>query len=196
VKRVFDLVVGAALLLLLTPLFITVAILIKLTSPGPIFFVQDRVGRQKRPFRFIKFRTMVQDAERRQAELEKLNEVSGPVFKIRNDPRVTRLGAFLRKTSIDELPQLINVVLGHMSLVGPRPLPIRDYQAFDADWHRRRFSVRPGMTCLWQIAGRNSIPFDRWMELDMQYIDRWSLWLDFKILAGTVPAVVSGKGAT
>lgn len=195
VKRVFDLVVGAALLILLTPLFIIVAILIKLTSPGPIFFVQDRVGRHKRPFRFIKFRTMVPDAERQQAALEKLNEVSGPVFKIRNDPRITPLGALLRKTSLDELPQLINVVLGDMSLVGPRPLPIRDYQAFDSDWHRRRFSVRPGMTCLWQIAGRNSIPFDRWMELDMQYIDRWSLWLDFKILASTLPAVVAGKGA-
>jgi exopolysaccharide biosynthesis polyprenyl glycosylphosphotransferase len=195
VKRAVDLVVAAVLLVLLTPLFILVAILIKLTSPGPVFFVQDRVGLHKRPFRFVKFRTMVEDAEHQQAALEKLNQVSGPVFKIWNDPRTTPLGAVLRKTSIDELPQLVNVVLGDMSLVGPRPLPLRDYRAFDADWHRRRFSVRPGMTCLWQIEGRNSIPFDRWMELDMQYIDQWSLWLDFKILANTLPAVVAGKGA-
>jgi exopolysaccharide biosynthesis polyprenyl glycosylphosphotransferase len=195
VKRAVDLVVAAALLVLLTPLFILVAILIKLTSPGPVFFVQDRVGLHKRSFRFVKFRTMVQDAEHQQAALEKLNQVSGPVFKIWNDPRTTALGSILRKTSIDELPQLINVVLGDMSLVGPRPLPLRDYRAFDSDWHRRRFSVRPGMTCLWQIEGRNSIPFDRWMELDMQYIDQWSLWLDFKILANTLPAVVAGKGA-
>ena len=196
VKRVFDLVVAVALLLLLTPLFVVVAILIKLTSPGPILFIQDRVGLHKRPFRFVKFRTMVQDAEKRQQALEELNQVSGPVFKIRNDPRMTPVGGWLRKTSIDELPQLINVLLGDMSLVGPRPLPIRDYQAFDSDWHRRRFSVRPGMTCLWQIGGRNSVPFERWMELDMQYIDQWSLWLDFKILANTLPAVVSGKGAS
>jgi exopolysaccharide biosynthesis polyprenyl glycosylphosphotransferase len=196
VKRVFDLVVAVALLLLLTPLFVVVAILIKLTSPGPILFIQDRVGLHKRPFRFVKFRTMVQDAEKRQQALEELNQVSGPVFKIRNDPRMTPVGGWLRKTSIDELPQLINVLLGDMSLVGPRPLPIRDYQAFDSDWHRRRFSVRPGMTCLWQVGGRNSVPFERWMELDMQYIDQWSLWLDFKILANTLPAVVSGKGAS
>lgn len=139
---------------------------------------------------------MVQDAEKLQAALEQLNQVSGPVFKIRDDPRMTPVGAFLRRTSIDELPQLINVVFGDMSLVGPRPLPLRDYRAFDSDWHRRRFSVRPGMTCLWQVGGRNSIPFEQWMELDMQYIDRWSLWLDLKILASTLPAVVSGKGAT
>ena len=196
VKRVFDLAVAVVLLILLTPLFIVVAILIKLTSPGPILFVQDRVGLHKRPFRFVKFRTMVQDAEKRQPALEELNQVSGPVFKIRNDPRMTPVGSVLRRTSIDELPQLINVLLGDMSLVGPRPLPIRDYQAFDSDWHRRRFSVRPGMTCLWQIGGRNSVPFERWMELDMQYIDQWSLWLDFKILANTLPAVLSGKGAS
>ena len=195
VKRIFDLVVAVVLLLLLTPLFVIVAILIKLTSPGPILFVQDRVGLHKRRFRFVKFRTMVQDAERRQQALEELNQVSGPVFKIRNDPRMTPVGSFLRRTSIDELPQLINVLLGDMSLVGPRPLPIRDFQAFDSDWHRRRFSVRPGMTCLWQVRGRTSIPFETWMELDMQYIDQWSLWLDFKLLASTLPAVLSGKGA-
>jgi exopolysaccharide biosynthesis polyprenyl glycosylphosphotransferase len=196
VKRVFDVAVALVLLVLLTPLFIVVALLIKLTSPGPILFVQKRVGLHKRPFPFLKFRTMVRDAESQQQALEKLNQVSGPVFKIWNDPRMTPVGAVLRKTSIDELPQLINVLWGDMSLVGPRPLPIRDYQAFDADWHRRRFSVRPGMTCLWQVGGRTSIPFERWMELDMQYIDQWSLWLDFKILVKTLPVVVSGKGAT
>jgi exopolysaccharide biosynthesis polyprenyl glycosylphosphotransferase len=196
VKRVFDVAVALLLLMLLTPLFIVVALVIKLTSPGPILFVQQRVGLHKRPFRFLKFRTMVRDAERQQQALENLNQVSGPVFKIWNDPRMTPVGAVLRKTSIDELPQLINVLWGDMSLVGPRPLPIRDYQAFDADWHRRRFSVRPGLTCLWQVGGRTSIPFERWMELDMQYIDQWSLWLDFKILVKTLPVVVSGKGAT
>ena len=195
VKRALDLALALVLLILLVPLFLIVAVLIKLTSPGPVLFVQERVGLNKRPFRFLKFRTMVRDAERQQQALEELNQVSGPVFKIWNDPRTTPVGALLRRTSVDELPQLINVLLGDMSLVGPRPLPIRDYQAFDADWHRRRFSVRPGMTCLWQIGGRNSIPFERWMELDMQYIDEWSLWLDFRILARTLPAVLSGKGA-
>jgi lipopolysaccharide/colanic/teichoic acid biosynthesis glycosyltransferase len=121
--------------------------------------------------------------------------VSGPVFKIRNDPRVTGIGRFLRQMSIDELPQLFNVLKGDMSLVGPRPLPWRDYNGFNQDWQRRRFSVRPGITCLWQIQGRSSVPFEKWMELDMQYIDQWSLWLDFKILAKTVPAVLKGTGA-
>ena len=195
VKRIFDLAVALVLLILLMPLFIIVALVIKLTSPGPILFVQERVGLHKRRFRFLKFRTMVQDAEKQQPALEELNEVSGPVFKIWNDPRMTAVGSLLRRTSVDELPQLINVLRGDMSLVGPRPLPVRDYQAFDSDWHRRRFSVRPGMTCLWQVGGRNSLPFERWMELDMQYIDQWSLWLDFRVLVSTLPAVVSGKGA-
>ena len=196
VKRGLDLAVALAFLVVVAPVLVVVAALVKLTSPGPVLFVQERVGLHKRPFRLLKFRTMVRDAERQQQALAALNEVSGPVFKIRRDPRVTWLGTFLRRTSIDELPQLINVVLGDMSLVGPRPLPIRDYQAFDADWHRRRFSVRPGITCLWQVAGRNSIPFERWMQLDMQYIDHWSLWLDVKILALTLPAVVTGRGAS
>jgi len=195
VKRSVDVALSLALLAILAPLFAVVAVLIKLTSPGPVFFIQERVGLHKRPFKFVKFRTMVQDAEKQQASLERLNQVSGPVFKIWKDPRMTTFGSLLRRTSVDELPQLINVLMGDMSLVGPRPLPLRDFLAFDADWHRRRFSVRPGMTCLWQIGGRNSIPFEKWMEMDMQYIDQWSLWLDFKILAGTVPAVMSGKGA-
>jgi lipopolysaccharide/colanic/teichoic acid biosynthesis glycosyltransferase len=138
---------------------------------------------------------MVQNAETLLAGLETLNEVSGPVFKIKNDPRMTPCGSFLRRTSLDELPQLFNVLKGDMSLVGPRPLPVRDYAGFNEDWQRRRFSVRPGITCLWQVNGRSSLPFDRWMELDIEYLDRWSLWLDLKILARTIPAVMKGSGA-
>ena len=138
---------------------------------------------------------MVHDAEHIQDELEELNEASGPVFKIKDDPRMTRAGKWLRKTSIDELPQLFNVLIGDMSLVGPRPMALRDYNLFDQDWHRRRFSVRPGITCLWQTMGRSSIPFDKWMQLDMEYIDNWSLWLDLKILLKTIPVVLKGSGA-
>ncbi len=194
-KRTLDLVLSAMLLTILSPLLLVTAVLIKLTSTGPVFFRQRRIGLNKRQFWIYKFRTMVVDAEKRMAELEKFNEASGPVFKIRDDPRITPIGRFLRTTSIDELPQLFNVLKGDMSLVGPRPLPLRDYQGFDQDWHRRRFSVRPGITCLWQVYGRSSIPFEKWMELDMQYIDEWSLWLDLKILAGTIPAVLKGSGA-
>jgi exopolysaccharide biosynthesis polyprenyl glycosylphosphotransferase len=194
-KRAFDVLVSAALLALLSPLLLITALLIKLTSPGPVFFVQQRVGFNKRPIGVHKFRTMVVNAEQRLAEVAHLNEVSGPVFKIKNDPRLTPLGRFLRTTSIDELPQLFDVLVGNMSLVGPRPLPLRDYQGFDQDWHRRRFSVRPGITCLWQVNGRSSLPFEKWMELDMQYIDHWSLALDFKILMRTIPAVLRGTGA-
>jgi len=194
-KRVLDAAVAAALLLVLSPLFLAVAIGIRLGGPGPVFFVQPRVGRNKRLFRMVKFRTMVVGAETRQAELEHLNEAAGPVFKMTSDPRVTPLGRFLRRTSIDELPQLLNVLAGDMSLVGPRPLPVRDVDGFDQDWQRRRFSVRPGLTGLWQVSGRSSVPFERWMELDMRYIDQWSLWLDLRILAATIPAVLRGTGA-
>jgi exopolysaccharide biosynthesis polyprenyl glycosylphosphotransferase len=194
-KRFLDVVISLSSLILLTPLFLFTSALIKLTSRGPVLFVQKRLGLNKRLIGVYKFRTMVQDAEQKQAELEHLNEVSGPVFKIKNDPRITPIGKFLRKTSIDELPQLLNVLKGDMSLVGPRPLPVRDYQGFNKDWQRRRFSIRPGITCLWQINGRSSIQFDRWMELDMEYIDRWSVWLDMKILIQTIPAVLRGSGA-
>jgi len=198
VKRIFDFTVSLALTILLGPLLLVTAILIKLTSPGPVFFVQKRVGYNKRPFYICKFRTMVADAENKLRDIEHLNEVSGPVFKIKNDPRLTPIGAFLRRTSIDELPQLFNVLLGDMSLVGPRPLQVRDYDLFTKngeDWQRRRFSVRPGITCLWQVNGRSSLPFEQWMELDLKYVQQWSLWLDFEILARTIPAVFRGSGA-
>jgi exopolysaccharide biosynthesis polyprenyl glycosylphosphotransferase len=195
VKRTIDIIISATMLILLAPLLIVIAVAVKLTSPGPAFFLQERVGLNKRRFLICKFRTMVQNAETLLAGLETLNEVSGPVFKIKNDPRMTPCGSFLRRTSLDELPQLFNVLKGDMSLVGPRPLPVRDYAGFNEDWQRRRFSVRPGITCLWQVNGRSSLPFDRWMELDIEYLDRWSLWLDLKILARTIPAVMKGSGA-
>jgi len=195
VKRVLDFCLSSILIIILSPLFLVIGLIIKLTSPGPVFFIQDRIGLNKRRFRLYKFRTMLQDAEEKLAELEDLNEASGPVFKIKDDPRVTPIGKFLRKTSVDELPQLINVLKGDMSLVGPRPLPVRDYEGFDEDWHRRRFSVRPGITCLWQINGRSNTSFEKWMQLDMEYIDNWSLGLDFKILFKTIPAVIRGSGA-
>ncbi len=192
IKRLVDVSVSATMLILLAPILLLTALAIKLTSRGPVFFVQERVGFRKRTFQLFKFRTMVPDAEQKLSEIEHLNEVSGPVFKIKHDPRVTMIGAFLRRTSIDELPQLLNVFKGDMSLVGPRPLPLRDCRGFEEYWHRRRFSVPPGLTCLWQICGRSSIPFERWMRLDLQYIDHWSLWLDVKILLWTLPVVVEG----
>jgi len=198
IKRTLDFTLSLLLLIALAPVLLLTAIAVKLTSPGPLFFVQDRVGLNKRPFLIFKFRTMVVDAESRLAEIEHLNEVSGPVFKIKNDPRLTPIGKFLRKTSIDELPQLFNVLTGDMSLVGPRPLQRRDYELFTEmgeDWQRRRFSVRPGITCLWQVNGRSSLAFHQWMELDLQYVRNWSLWLDLQILARTIPAVLRGSGA-
>jgi exopolysaccharide biosynthesis polyprenyl glycosylphosphotransferase len=194
-KRSLDILLSGILLILLTPVLIIAAVAIKLTSPGPVFFLQERIGINKRRFRIYKFRTMVPNAEKLMPGLESRNEVSGPVFKIREDPRITPVGRFLRRSSIDELPQLINVLRGEMSLVGPRPLPVRDYEGFNEDWQRRRFSVKPGITCLWQVNGRSAISFDQWMLLDLKYMDEWSLWLDFKILARTVPAVMRGSGA-
>ena len=196
VKRVIDFMLSLALILLFSPLFLIFALLIKATSPGPVFFLQERLGLHKRRFRICKFRTMDPDAEAKMAELEDFNEVDGPAFKIKDDPRITPIGGFLRNKSIDELPQFFNVLKGDMSLVGPRPLPVRDYEGFDQDWQRRRFSIRPGITCLWQVNGRSNVSFDRWMELDMEYIDQWSLLLDLKILLMTIPVVMRGSGAS
>jgi exopolysaccharide biosynthesis polyprenyl glycosylphosphotransferase len=195
IKRAVDLAGATFGLILCAPLFLIVAILIKATSNGPIFFTQDRYGLGKRTFRIHKFRTMVVDAEAAQGSLEHMNETSGPVFKIFKDPRITKVGAILRRTSIDELPQLFNVVKGEMSLVGPRPLCIRDVGRFSEGWLMRRFSVKPGLTCLWQISGRSNVNFDRWIELDLHYIDNWSLQMDMQILARTIPAVLKGTGA-
>jgi exopolysaccharide biosynthesis polyprenyl glycosylphosphotransferase len=195
VKRAVDFFGVIALIAVLSPVLLAVALAVRLTSRGPVVFRQVRIGLNKRPFTLYKFRTMGQDAEARQASLEQLNEASGPVFKIRNDPRITAIGGFLRRSSLDELPQLFNVLKGEMSLVGPRPLPLRDVNGFREDWQRRRFSVLPGITCLWQLSGRSDISFERWMELDLQYIDKWSLWLDLNILLRTARVVLLRRGA-
>ena len=196
VKRTLDIVAGTLLFIFTLPVMVGAAIAIKLTSPGPVLFVQPRVGYNKRIFHMYKFRTMVVDAETIQSRLERANEMDGPVFKIAEDPRITRVGRWLRKMSIDELPQLYNVIRGDMSLVGPRPLPVRDYNGFTQDWQRRRLSMRPGLTCLWQVNGRNRTNFEDWMKLDMEYIDNWSLAGDVKILCQTIPAVLNGTGAS
>jgi lipopolysaccharide/colanic/teichoic acid biosynthesis glycosyltransferase len=191
-----DIAGATGLLLLLAPIMLLAVLAIKSTSPGPAIFSQERYGLNKRRFRMFKFRTMVVDAERQQADLERRNEADGPVFKIRSDPRVTRVGRLLRSTSIDELPQLWNVLCGHMSLVGPRPLPARDVIRFTRPADMRRFSVRPGLTCLWQVNGRSNVGFKEWIEMDLHYIDKWSLALDLVILARTIPAVLRGTGAS
>jgi len=195
-KRLFDLAGATLLLLICAPLFLLVAIAIKLDSMGPVFFVQERVGFSKRRFRMMKFRTMSADAEARMKDIEHLNEKTGPIFKMRNDPRVTRVGRWLRKTSVDELPQLVNVLLGDMSIVGPRPLSVRDALRMEEAWQKRRFSVKPGLTCLWQVSGRSDLSFEQWMQLDLDYIDRWSLGLDASILLRTIPAIVMARGAS
>jgi exopolysaccharide biosynthesis polyprenyl glycosylphosphotransferase len=194
-KRLIDMVVSGGLLLVLAPFLALIAILIKLDSPGAILFRQERVGLNKRRFELLKFRTMVEGADSLQQTIEHLNEVSGPVFKIKNDPRLTRLGKFLRRFSIDELPQLVNVLKGDMSLVGPRPLPVRDVDRINVHWHKRRFSVKPGVTGLWQVNGRSDVGFDRWVQMDLDYIDHWSLALDLKILVKTIPVVLAGSGS-
>ena len=195
VKRALDIIGSFVLLLLATPLLVATAIAIRITSPGPIFFSQERYGMHRQRFHMFKFRTMVVDAEARQAALEAANEAQGPVFKIKKDPRITPIGSFLRRTSIDELPQLFNVLLGDMSLVGPRPLPLRDVGRFEEAWLLRRFSVKPGLTCLWQVNGRSNSDFSDWIRQDLQYIDGWSLMLDIHILLKTIPAVLRGSGA-
>lgn len=196
IKRVVDVIGALAGLILLAPLMLAIAIIIRCSSSGPVIFAQKRYGHKKRMFRMYKFRTMTQNAEQVQSTLETANEMKGPVFKIRNDPRITPIGRILRRTSLDELPQLWNVLLGSMSLVGPRPLPVRDVSRFADAWLMRRFSVKPGLTCLWQISGRNDTTFDRWMELDLRYIDQWSLVLDFEIIAKTFAVVLKGSGAS
>ena len=191
--------IGAFLMLLILiviPVIPLIALAIKLASPGPVFFRQQRSGQNGAPFTVYKFRTMVTNAEQFKHELEAMNEMTGPVFKVTNDPRVTRLGRFLRKYSLDELPQLWNVLRGEMSLVGPRPLPVDEVKRFNDLSHRRRLSVKPGLTCLWQVKGRNKISdFKDWVRLDLEYIDTWSIWLDLKILLLTIPAVLRGTGA-
>jgi exopolysaccharide biosynthesis polyprenyl glycosylphosphotransferase len=195
VKRAMDVAGASVLLVLSVPFMLAAAVAVKLTSPGPVFFAQSRYGLHRRRFRIFKMRTMVQDAEALQTALESRNELGGPVFKIRRDPRITRVGALLRKTSIDELPQLWNVLRGDMSLVGPRPLAVRDVLRIEDSAQLRRFSVKPGITCIWQMSGRNNTDFAGWIRQDLDYIDRWSLLLDLRILIGTVPAVLRGHGA-
>jgi exopolysaccharide biosynthesis polyprenyl glycosylphosphotransferase len=195
-KRVIDLVGASLGLVLLSPVLVVAAVAIKASSRGPVLFTQPRYGLNRRRFTMYKLRTMVADADALQASLETLNEASGPVFKIRDDPRVTRVGRWLRRTSLDEFPQLLNVLRGEMSLVGPRPLPVRDVTKFTEAALMRRFSVRPGLTCLWQISGRTTLTFDDWIRLDLEYIDEWSMRLDLWILMRTIPAVLKGTGAS
>ena len=195
VKRLVD-VLGASIgLLVLSPVLLLIAVAIKVTSKGPVFFLQQRYGYRRRLFRMFKFRSMVQNAPQLLEQLEGANEAQGPIFKIRNDPRITPLGRFLRATSLDELPQLWNVLIGNMSLVGPRPMTIRDVSLFSDAALMRRFTVKPGITGLWQVHGRNALSFDAWIEMDFSYIDEWSLALDFEILAKTVPVVIRRSGA-
>jgi exopolysaccharide biosynthesis polyprenyl glycosylphosphotransferase len=196
VKSVVDRLGAFFGLLLLSPLLILIAALIKATSPGPVIFKQRRAGRHGAPFTMYKFRSMRVGAEAERETLAARNQMTGPVFKVENDPRITPVGRWLRRTSLDEFPQLLNVFFGQMSLVGPRPLPIYEVDNFEMTAHRRRLSMKPGLTCLWQVAGRNIVKdFSEWVKLDVQYIDNWSLWLDLKILLKTVPVVLLGRGA-
>jgi exopolysaccharide biosynthesis polyprenyl glycosylphosphotransferase len=196
IKDIFDRVMALGLLVVAAVPMLVVALIIKFTSKGPVIFRQERAGKYGKPFTMLKFRSMYAGAEARQHELEAQNKMSGPVFKVENDPRITPIGHLIRRTSIDELPQLFNVLRGEMSLVGPRPLPVYEVSRFDQNAQRRRLSVKPGLTCLWQISGRNELTdFNEWVRLDLEYIDNWSIWLDLKILFKTVPVVVLGFGA-
>ncbi len=195
-KLLLDFFGALALIILTSPVMLLIAVLVKFTSPGPAFFRQQRSGLNGAPFEILKFRTMSTNAEQLKHELAAMNEMSGPVFKVTNDPRITHLGKWLRKYSLDELPQLFNVLRGDMSLVGPRPLPVDEVRRFSDLAHRRRLSVKPGLTCLWQVKGRNQISdFKEWVRLDLEYIDNWSIWLDLKILLMTPAAVLRGTGA-
>jgi exopolysaccharide biosynthesis polyprenyl glycosylphosphotransferase len=190
-----DVVVALGGLVVLSPILALAALAVKLQDGGPVFFVQERSGLYGRPFPMLKFRSMVIDAEAQKAKLEAQNEMSGPVFKMKADPRITRVGAFLRKSSIDELPQIWNVLRGEMSIVGPRP-PLPAEVARYERWQMRRLSMRPGLTCIWQVSGRNKVDFDNWMRLDLEYIDSWSLFLDIKLILLTFPVVLTGRGAS
>ena len=193
-KRTFDLVIATLIIVIGLPLWLLIALVIKVTSRGPVLYADERVGLGERSFRMLKFRTMVAGAAGEQAALEQANEATGALFKIRNDPRVTTVGRMLRRFSLDEIPNVINVLRGQMSLVGPRPLPLRDYGRLEP-WHRRRSNVLPGMTGLWQIAGRSDLTFDDLVRLDFYYLENWSLWLDLTILVRTIPAVLGRRGA-
>jgi exopolysaccharide biosynthesis polyprenyl glycosylphosphotransferase len=193
-KRTLDIIVATAGLILLSPVFVAIAIAIKVSSPGPVLFGQQRIGRNGKPFRIYKFRTMSMDAERQREELAAANEVDGPIFKIQKDPRITRVGAILRPTSLDELPQFINVLSGKMSLVGPRPFVTAESNEIGG-WAARRFDVRPGVTGLWQVSGRNDLPFDELQRLDYSYVASWSLWWDLRILWHTPASVARRNGA-
>jgi exopolysaccharide biosynthesis polyprenyl glycosylphosphotransferase len=193
-KRTFDVVIASLLLLVLAPLLASIALAIRLSSRGPVIYASSRPGIGGEPFACFKFRTMFRDADQRQADLESLNEASGALFKIRDDPRMTPVGRFLRRYSLDELPQLVNVLRGEMSLVGPRPLPQRDFERL-APWHKKRYLVLPGITGLWQVSGRSELDFDDLVRLDFLYLERWSVFLDLTILVKTVPAVLTRRGA-
>ena len=193
-KRVFDVVLSFASLVVLSPLMAAIAAMIRITSPGPVFFQQTRCGLGGRRFTVYKFRSMINNAEQMRAELHQLNELDGPVFKISDDPRITPVGRWLRRFSLDELPQLWNVFRGDMSFVGPRPAVPEEVEQYE-DWQRRRLRMRPGLTCIWVLEGRSHVDFNRWMQLDLKYIDNWSLWLDAKIFLRTIPIVLSGRGA-
>jgi len=193
-KRGLDLLGAGVALVFLGPIYLILALLVKCTSKGPVFYSQTRVGRGGKCFRFIKFRSMYVDADQRLAELKAQNEKGGPIFKIKNDPRITPVGRILRKYSLDELPQFWHVFTGHMSLVGPRPPLPREVNQYD-DYHLQRLSIKPGITCYWQIMGRSDLTFDQWMELDHRYLREMSLWTDLKILVKTPAAVLKGKGA-
>jgi exopolysaccharide biosynthesis polyprenyl glycosylphosphotransferase len=195
VKRLFDIAASAVALLILSPLLLGVAAVIKLTSTGPVMFKQERVGLHGATFALLKFRSMVTNAEELKEKLMAKNEQTGPVFKMQNDPRITPIGRFIRKYSIDELPQLINILAGDMTIVGPRPAVIKEVVQYKA-WQRRRLSVRPGLTCYWQVGGRNSIGFEDWMRLDLRYVDNWNLAIDFQLILQTFPAVFAGRGAS
>ena len=193
-KRFLDLLLSLLAMLPLTPVFLVIAVVVKLDSRGPVFYRQERVGKDGVRFRIFKFRTMIEGAEDKLWEIKHLNEMGGPVFKMRNDPRVTSVGRVLRKFSVDELPQVWNVIKGEMSMVGPRAPLVEEVKNY-ARKQRRRLSVKPGITCLGQVSGRNDIDFNKWMELDLQYIDNWSFWLDIRIMLMTIPVVFMGRGA-